>query len=37
MISDEESFHLDRAVTAREGDAVVISLRWKESIPRGSL
>ena len=37
MISDEESFHLDRAVTAREGGAVVISLRWKESIPRGSL
>ena len=37
MISDEESFHLDRAVTAREGDAVVISLRWKESIPRGLL
>ena len=37
MTSDEESFHLDRAVTAREGDAVVISLRWKESIPRGLL
>ena len=37
MISDEESFHLDRAVTAREGDAVVVSLRWKESIPRGLL
>ena len=37
MTSDEESFHLDRGVTAREGGAVVISLRWKESIPRGVL
>ena len=37
MTSDDASFHLDRAVTAREAGTVVISLRWKESIPRGVL
>ena len=37
MTSDAESFHLAREVTAREGDTVVISPRWKESIPRGLL
>ena len=36
MTSDEESFHLDRAVTAREGGEIAISLRWKESIARGA-
>ena len=37
MTSDEESFHLERAVTAREGGAVAVSLRWKESVARGLL
>ena len=37
MTSDEQSFHLAREVTAREGGAVAISLTWKESIPRGLL
>ena len=35
MTSDQEGFHLDRAVTAREGDVVVIARRWKETVPRG--
>ena len=37
MTSDEESFHLAREVTAREGETVVIARRWEEAIPRGLL
>lgn len=34
MTSDADRFHLAREVTAREGDAVVVSRRWEEEIPR---
>ena len=37
MTSDADRFHLVREVTAREGDAVVVSRRWEEEIPRGLL
>ena len=37
MTSDEDSFHLAREVTAREGATVVVARRWEETIPRGLL
>ena len=37
MTCDAESFRLERKVTAREGDAVVLERRWREELPRGLL
>ena len=37
MTCDAGTFRLDRKVTAREGDVVVLERGWHEDIPRGFL